>query len=143
MVVLGVAAAVGFVLGSLVVGIVAVVRHGRLQRALAAADQRLVDERQAAAGRLALIGEAETSLRDAFGALSAEALRNNNASFLELAKTQLGQAQRTAAAELVSPWSGNRRTVFMRSGLISAFPGGSQTATPSTLFFVVYTSPKR
>jgi DNA recombination protein RmuC len=39
-------------------------------------------------------------LRDAFGALSAEALRRNNESFLQLAETKLGELTQTAAGEL-------------------------------------------
>ena len=38
--------------------------------------------------------------RDAFAALSAEALRRNNESFLQLAETRLGELQRTAAGDL-------------------------------------------
>ena len=38
--------------------------------------------------------------RDAFAALSAEALRRNNESFLQLAETRLGDLQRTAAGDL-------------------------------------------
>jgi DNA recombination protein RmuC len=39
-------------------------------------------------------------LRDAFAALSAEALRRNNESFLQLAETKLGEFQQTAAVDL-------------------------------------------
>jgi DNA recombination protein RmuC len=46
-------------------------------------------------------GAAERSrARDAFAALSAEALRRNNESFLQLAETRLGELQRTAAGDL-------------------------------------------
>jgi DNA recombination protein RmuC len=38
--------------------------------------------------------------RDAFAALSADALRRNNESFLQLAETKLGELQRVAAGEL-------------------------------------------
>src|SRR5439155_19871472 len=47
-------------------------------------------ERRAAAEKLALLQQTEVRLREAFDALSAEALRKNNKSFLELAKTSLG-----------------------------------------------------
>jgi DNA recombination protein RmuC len=59
-------------------------------------------ERKAAAEKLALLGEAETKLREAFQSLSAEALRQNNQSFLELAKTSLGEHQKAAASDLES-----------------------------------------
>lgn len=48
----------------------------------------------------ALATRAETQLRDAFQALSAEALRQNNQSFLQLAKTAFGELQRGAESQL-------------------------------------------
>jgi DNA recombination protein RmuC len=72
----------------------------------AAARERLAaeldHERRAAAEKLALVSEAETKLREAFQTLSAEALRQNNQSFLDLAKTSLGEFQRSAVADLDS-----------------------------------------
>lgn len=53
-------------------------------------------ERKAACEKLALLLDAETKLREAFKALSAEALNANNQSFLELAKTKLETHQETA-----------------------------------------------
>jgi DNA recombination protein RmuC len=50
--------------------------------------------------RLEAERQAEGRLREAFGALSAEALRQNNRSFLELADAKLREAQRSAASEL-------------------------------------------
>jgi DNA recombination protein RmuC len=61
---------------------------------------RLDAERQGSAEKLALLAQAESRLREAFGSLSAEALRQNNRSFLELAEARLGEARRSAAAEL-------------------------------------------
>lgn len=61
------------------------------QRAWLEAD--LQHERRASAEKLAVIAEAERALRDAFQNLSAEALRQNNQSFLELARAQLGEFQ--------------------------------------------------
>lgn len=46
------------------------------------------------------MNEAEQKLSDAFKALSAEALRSNNESFLKLAKTQLETFQKTAESDL-------------------------------------------
>lgn len=48
----------------------------------------------------ALIEKFEARLRDAFGALSREALDKNNETFLSLAKTKFGELQQGAAAEL-------------------------------------------
>ena len=60
----------------------------------------LVAERRAATEKLAALADAEQRLREAFQALSAEALRTNNQSFLELARASLGETQKTAAGEL-------------------------------------------
>ena len=71
---------------------------------LAVAKERLAaeleHERRAGGEKLALLSDAETKLREAFQSLSAEALRQNNQSFLDLARTSLGEFQRTAVAEL-------------------------------------------
>jgi DNA recombination protein RmuC len=73
---------------------------------LRAAQARLVaqvdGERAAATERIALLQRAEQQLREAFASLSAEALRRNNQSFLELARTQLGEFQKGASGELES-----------------------------------------
>ncbi|HWB58445.1 MAG TPA: DNA recombination protein RmuC, partial [Chthoniobacteraceae bacterium] len=58
------------------------------------------EERKAAAEKLAMLGEAQSRLSDAFKALSSEALRNNNQSFLELAKTTLSTFQESAKGDL-------------------------------------------
>jgi DNA recombination protein RmuC len=63
---------------------------------------RLEDERQAAREKLALVDEARAKLSDAFQALSAEALRSNNQSFLELAKAALEKFQAGARTDLES-----------------------------------------
>ena len=70
--------------------------HARLQQELSTAQQdrarlgaELEAERNAAGARLALLQDAESKLREAFSALSSEALRQNNQSFLALAKTSL------------------------------------------------------
>jgi DNA recombination protein RmuC len=66
----------------------------------AAARAILRSERRAGAEKTALLDQAETRLREAFQALSAQALSNNNRSFLELAKTSLAEFQTTAAGDL-------------------------------------------
>jgi DNA recombination protein RmuC len=63
-------------------------------------EERLDAERRAAGEKVALLQRAETSLREAFASLSAEALRQNNQSFLALAQTKLGEFQRSASSDL-------------------------------------------
>ncbi|HET7427613.1 MAG TPA: DNA recombination protein RmuC, partial [Gemmatimonadales bacterium] len=63
-------------------------------------EERLAAERRAAADRGALLERAELTLRDAFASLSADALRQNNQSFLTLAQTRLGEFERGAASDL-------------------------------------------
>jgi len=57
-------------------------------------------ERESMAEKVASLTEAERRLTDAFQALSAQALRDNNQSFLELARTMFSELQRTASGEL-------------------------------------------
>lgn len=57
-------------------------------------------EREAAAEKLRLLEDAQAKLSDAFKALSSEALRDNNQSFLHLAKATLEKFQETAKGDL-------------------------------------------
>lgn len=57
-------------------------------------------ERKAADEKLALLHEAQQKLSDAFKALSADALKSNNQSFLELAKITLEKFQESARSDL-------------------------------------------
>ncbi len=66
----------------------------------AASAARIEGERQLAAEKVSLLREAETRLREAFASLSAEALRTNTQSFLDLAKTSLAEYQRAAVGDL-------------------------------------------
>jgi DNA recombination protein RmuC len=59
-------------------------------------------ERIAAEEKLVLLNEAQQKLSDAFKALSADALKSNNQSFLELAKTTLEKFQQGAQADLTA-----------------------------------------
>ncbi len=61
---------------------------------------RLDAERQGSAEKLALLAQTESKLREAFSSLSAEALRQNNQSFLDLAQTKLGELQQSASSDL-------------------------------------------
>ena len=72
--------------------------HGETERAVLLT--RLEEERKANQEKLTLLNNAETKLADAFKALSADALRNNNQSFLDLAKQNLHSFQQTAKGEL-------------------------------------------
>ena len=67
---------------------------------VSAYEAEVAAERQSAAEKLVLLSQAEVRMRDAFSALSSEALRQNNRSFLELATTSLGEFQRAARLEL-------------------------------------------
>src|SRR5688572_26580437 len=57
-------------------------------------------EREASAEKLRLLNDAQVQLSDTFKALSSEALQNNNASFLHLAKATLERFQETARGDL-------------------------------------------
>lgn len=61
---------------------------------------KLDEERKAAEAKLAVLDEAQQKLSDAFQALSAEALRCNNQSFLDLAKAALEKFQEGARGDL-------------------------------------------
>ena len=67
---------------------------------MAGLEAQAAEERKGAAEKLALMGDAQTRLADAFNSLSAEALRNNNQSFLEMAKETLGTFQESAKGDL-------------------------------------------
>jgi DNA recombination protein RmuC len=61
---------------------------------------RLEDERRASAEKLALLNSAEEKLTDVFKAISADALRDNNRSFLDLARQNLEKFQQHAKGDL-------------------------------------------
>jgi DNA recombination protein RmuC len=78
-----------------------------LQQELSAARQecarvgaQLEAAQSAAAEKISLLEGTESRLREAFAALSASALKQNNESFLQLARTSLGEFQRAAATDL-------------------------------------------
>jgi len=72
--------------------------HGETERAVL--QTRLEEERKANQEKLTLLNNAEAKLADAFKALSADALRSNNQSFLDLAKQNLEAFQQTAKGDL-------------------------------------------
>ena len=63
-------------------------------------EAELAAERRTASDKLTLLKDAEGKLREAFAALSSDALRQNNQSFLDLAKTSLAEFQKTARMDL-------------------------------------------
>lgn len=71
-----------------------------LQTSVVELETRLNEERKSSAEKLAVISEARTNLSDAFQALSAQALQNNNQSFLELARATLEKFQEGARGDL-------------------------------------------
>jgi DNA recombination protein RmuC len=72
--------------------------YGETERAIL--QTRLEEERKAHQEKLTLLNNAESKLGDAFKALSSDALRSNNQSFLDLAKQNLEAFQQTAKGEL-------------------------------------------
>ncbi len=82
---------------------VAVVRSqlgAELAATRARLEAELAAERRTASDKLTLLKDAEGKLREAFAALSSDALRQNNQSFLDLAKTSLAEFQKTARMDL-------------------------------------------
>jgi DNA recombination protein RmuC len=71
-----------------------------LKTTLAELQTKSDEERKATNEKLALIDEAKKNLSDAFKALSAEALKNNNQSFIELASSTLAKFQEMAKGDL-------------------------------------------
>ena len=62
--------------------------------------QELQDERESGEQKLALVDRAEKRLTETFQALSAEALRSNNKTFLEIARGDLAKLQETARSDM-------------------------------------------
>lgn len=71
-----------------------------LQSKLSGLSTRLHEERKASEEKLAILDEAQSKLSDAFKALSSEALKSNNESFLDLAKATLEKFQEGARGDL-------------------------------------------
>jgi len=63
-------------------------------------EAELAAERKSTAEKVALLQNAEVKLREAFAALSSDALRQNSQSFLDLARTSLTEFQQTARMDL-------------------------------------------
>jgi DNA recombination protein RmuC len=63
-------------------------------------ETKLQEERKVSQEKLSLLNQAQEKLSDTFKVLSADALRSNNQSFLELAKGSLATFQETAKGDL-------------------------------------------
>jgi len=85
--------AIGAAAGGLIVWLASRTRVARLE-------ERIEAEHRVSHEKLLLLDQAELKLRDAFASLSAEALRQNNQSFLALAQTKLGEFQHSASSDL-------------------------------------------
>ena len=89
-------------------------------------------ERRAAGDKVALLERAETTLRDAFASLSAEALRQNNQCFLALAQTKLGEFQQRRRVGPRAAAAGGGRPGAADPGVARAggrqAPGGGEGA---------------
>ncbi len=72
----------------------------RYKTQLAELETRLAEERKLNSEKLALLNEAQQKLSDAFKALSADALKSNNQSFIQLAKATLETYQQGAKGDL-------------------------------------------
>jgi DNA recombination protein RmuC len=72
--------------------------QGETERAVL--QTRLEEAQKASHEKVTLLNNAESKLADAFKALSADALRNNNQSFLDLARQNLEAFQQTAKGDL-------------------------------------------
>ena len=72
----------------------------KTQACMASLQTELDCERKAAQEKLALLDDAQHKLADSFAALSAEALRRNNSSFIELANVSMARFQESAQGEL-------------------------------------------
>ena len=70
------------------------------ERANARLAQELRGERESGEQKLALVDRAEQRLTETFQALSAEALRSNNKTFLEIARGDLEKLQETARSDM-------------------------------------------
>ena len=77
-------------------------RTARLGGDLARLESDLAHEKKSAGEKLDLLRRASEEMRESFGALSADALRSNNASFLDLAKATLEKFQSEARSDLDS-----------------------------------------
>lgn len=91
---------IGVVCGGMLAYLLCQAAMTRLKIERAELQTALDRDRQAAADRLSALQDAQARLQDAFKALSADALRSNNQSFLELARSTLATYQESARGDL-------------------------------------------
>jgi len=72
----------------------------QMRQEFARLETQVLEERKAATEKLSLLNETQAKLSDAFKALSSEALRSNNESFLNLARATLEKFQEGARSDL-------------------------------------------
>jgi DNA recombination protein RmuC len=75
-------------------------QKAQMQARAASLETELKLQNAAQDEKLAVVAQAKQEFRDAFGTLAADALRNNNSSFLEQAKSALGKFQSDAQGDL-------------------------------------------
>src|SRR3954453_13438963 len=75
-------------------------QQARATARMATMETQLANERKTTAEKVAVLDDAQKRFSDAFKALSAEALQQNNSSFLELAKTTLEKSHQSASSDL-------------------------------------------
>ncbi|MEM8867209.1 MAG: DNA recombination protein RmuC [Verrucomicrobiota bacterium] len=105
----------GLMLGVFVGGIVVYLLVNQkltvANQALARTEAQRASEQKAAEEKLALLEQAREQLKESFTALSAEALKMNNESFLNLAKTTLEKYQEGAKGDLEKRQQAIQKTV--------------------------------
>src|SRR5471030_1244761 len=90
----------GLAIGVLVGSLASRPAQTRLRTELARVGSDLEKDRAVHAERLKAYNDAESKLRDAFQALSADALKTNNEAFLSLAETRMREARTEAAGDI-------------------------------------------
>jgi DNA recombination protein RmuC len=92
--------AAGLATGGAIGFAIAWTMSSKAREELAALDARAEEQQNAAADKLAHVTNMRRELADAFKALSAQALDSTSATFLKLAKAELGQFQEKAQSDL-------------------------------------------
>lgn len=125
-------ALLGALAGGAIVAVVLLVRQGRdaalrarLEAELAAARQSLAESHRATAEQKELLAATQTQLRDAFAALSKDALKENRQDFLHNAEAVLKPVRETLArvqtqlADVDKQREGSYKSVTTQLGLLS------------------------
>jgi len=97
-----IALVVGLVIGFFAAWFIQQKENTSLKVKVSELNTRIEGERKAAEEKLELVSEAQVELSNAFKALSADALKSNNQTFLDLAKSTLEKFQEGAKSDLES-----------------------------------------